>query len=525
MTLADMATYVTAKLGQTDATSVSMCKDFIRRRYDMVWNAFPWKDSQIFTSTTISNSTASIQLPTGTERIISIRAGGNTFLEPIDSVTLLQLDPQIIEREGTPVYYSESYDYTASKRIVSLYPIPAVTTALYIVGKRAMLPLTSDGDSPVLRNLDNCLMAFAQADMLQRQRQYAKAKELVEEGAALLEAAKKVELEQAALPRRTKTTSVTGDTLAEMRDAVCAKTGFWAQDSRVLVDEFIRRNYLRIYDGYLWPESKVRISKASDGSYIILPSEIAQVIKVRYGAGWPAIDVVDESLYFDLSPGIFEETATQPAAYSVLTPIGATVLPTVAEKLQVVSSSSSDKGSVFIRGETATGSVFTESVTLNGTTPVAMASTLLIPLTIAKKATVGTITVTGYTSGTTYQTLLPAETEKKHIRLMVQPSNFQVATTCLILGKRHILPLQADEDTPIIRGIGDALINAAAADLLKSKGQGEQAASYAADSQKAVASLIDQFTQQAAYSQQVVPVVEPLAWDGADSDAWIVAKI
>lgn len=523
-TLDQMAQLVCGKVGQVDAGSVALCYGFLNYRFRMIFDSFPWRDSQIIPSdvNTVA-SQAYVLLPSGVDRVISIRCNGQ-MLDPTNSTIQIETNPTYFDTTGVPLYYEEYTEVSDSSKRIRLFPIPNAVFALKIVAKRTPNTLSASGDTPILRNIDNVLIAYAMGDMLERQRQYGKSGEKFKEAGALLEAAKQLENNQTNAPRTTKTTSVTGDSLAEMRDAVCAKTGMWDQQARLLADEFLRRNYQRIYDAYLWPESKVIYTASSTGAHIVLPDHIAQVIKVRYSATLPAIDVADLSAYFDLVPGIFEETATQPAAYSVLTPIGSSILPPTGEKLQVVSSSAADKGNVFIRGEQTNGAEFSETVVLNGTTNVAMASALLVPLTISKGITAGTITVTGFSSGTLYQTLLPTEREKKHIRLWIQP-NTGVAASCLVLGKRKIRPLQTDEDTPMIRGIGYALICSASADLLRPKGQSDVVDTYKEDAGRAVQSLINQFTEQAAYSQQVVPWVEPMAWDGADSDAWVVAKI
>lgn len=57
--------------------------------------------------------------------------------------------------------------------------------------KQKCQSLTGDYDVPILRGVSNCLIAFAQADMLEFDHQYAKAQAIAAEGMALLEQLKK----------------------------------------------------------------------------------------------------------------------------------------------------------------------------------------------------------------------------------------------------------------------------------------------------------------------------------------------
>lgn len=79
-----------------------------------------------------------------------------------------------------------------------LFPIPTADTALKAMVKLKAQEMTDDGDEPQIRGIDNCLMAFAQADMLQRARAYAKAEAVVGEASALLKQLKTVAVAQEA---------------------------------------------------------------------------------------------------------------------------------------------------------------------------------------------------------------------------------------------------------------------------------------------------------------------------------------
>lgn len=97
---------------------------------------------------------------------------------------------------------SAAADVTVSYFIWGLYPsqrradrriplrfvrIPTVATPYKALVKLAPSPLVDDLDSPSLLTVDNVLIAFAQSDMLERERQYGKAGLLKQEAIGLLE--------------------------------------------------------------------------------------------------------------------------------------------------------------------------------------------------------------------------------------------------------------------------------------------------------------------------------------------------
>lgn len=77
-------------------------------------------------------------------------------------------------------------------RRIRLHTAPAdATKHLLILGKRRFQPLQNDLDTPLLADIDNALIAFATADMLERLRQYSKAQLKLQEGSSFLIAMKK----------------------------------------------------------------------------------------------------------------------------------------------------------------------------------------------------------------------------------------------------------------------------------------------------------------------------------------------
>jgi hypothetical protein len=88
---------------------------------------------------------------------------------------------------------------TATKRQrVRLVEAPGAATTIRVLGKRKAPTFTDNNDESGLSGADNCLIAFVQADMLQRERQYGKAQVLQQEAIALLDQLRHLETVQQA---------------------------------------------------------------------------------------------------------------------------------------------------------------------------------------------------------------------------------------------------------------------------------------------------------------------------------------
>lgn len=80
-----------------------------------------------------------------------------------------------------------------------------------VMGKARASAFSGDTDEPIISGLENCLLAFAQADMLERERQYGKAAAIFQEGQLLLDQLKKQEVVQQAHYQRIIPESGYGD--------------------------------------------------------------------------------------------------------------------------------------------------------------------------------------------------------------------------------------------------------------------------------------------------------------------------
>ncbi|HVX56980.1 MAG TPA: hypothetical protein VHA37_04560 [Candidatus Saccharimonadales bacterium] len=92
-------------------------------------------------------------------------------------------------------------DFLTFRRL-RLLDIPDQDTTLRILGKGRPAGFKGDNDSPRITGVTNCLLSFAQADMLERERQYGKAQSKLQEAVALLADLRLQETVQEAQNRR-----------------------------------------------------------------------------------------------------------------------------------------------------------------------------------------------------------------------------------------------------------------------------------------------------------------------------------
>lgn len=523
MTRDQITTLITGTVGQSDATSVSICNDYVQRAYEMVWNAALWRDTvTIDTSPTVAQGTNTFALPASYDRIVSLQilSGGVPvgFLDPTTSTFILQTEPTALTSQGVPTKYEE-FVHTDGTRKIRVFPVPNAAYTFTLSGKRTC-PTLAGGDSLQIRNVDNAVIALATADMYTRLRQLGKAGEMAKKAGAFIEEAKNIEQQQSNQPRIAKQLTVSGNSLAELADDVAARTGQYAPDAFILIKQFLRRNYQQVYDSNLWAESTVIVDATSVRGVLVLPYVVDRVISIRGNANLGQLSAVQPSLYFGINPWIFEQTG-DPLGFSYLTSVGVPILPTSPEALSIVSSNASDKSPVFVVGETVgTSNAASESINLNGTTPVVTTGNFLVPFTIAKGITLGTVTISGATSLVQFGSLYAAERERKHVRIQFQPTP-TTNVACKLLCKRRMTPFAQDEDTPLLRDIGNVLINLATADMFSKIGNKDGAAEARAKANDDLKTLISLEMTQGAMSPQVVPDVEYAGYEYADDMAFI----
>jgi hypothetical protein len=307
-----MAQIICTELGVYDDASLLMCAVFLSRQYVNLWDKYPWGDTMGTGRAQILAGISVVDYPVGMDRITTLRVStgavgtppeeptnpideieppttpdevdalapvplNSYFLDPVDATFLIESEPTIFEDRGWLLKYYEEIGNAANRQI-RLYPIPIWGTTLFFYGKLICPGLVADTDASVIRNIDNALIAYATARFLRRQRQFGKAEIQEKKGAEEEAQAWNLEQQQANQPRRTKATTVAGNSLAEMTDAVCQVCGQWTPEYRQVIREFLRRNYQTMYDTFLWPESLVMVRVPYVTEQVVLPPYIDKVL-------------------------------------------------------------------------------------------------------------------------------------------------------------------------------------------------------------------------------------------------------
>lgn len=216
MTLSELASFVTTKLSDTDAASVTVCKSFINARYRMLWDACLWTETMGVTSKTVAQGDTELTLsdaPTITffqsasvpttflDFPVAMRFTASTSTDGIEMLghewqTFFQIDPNawnnVTGRQGPPANFINLPKNGSGYCRIKPVPVPDSAGTCYVLGKLKWVTL-GDSDSPCLRGIDNALLAYAEGDMLARARQYGKAQMQYAEAAAQFSIMKDIE--------------------------------------------------------------------------------------------------------------------------------------------------------------------------------------------------------------------------------------------------------------------------------------------------------------------------------------------
>jgi len=209
MTLSEIATFAGEKIGKTDSDTVTFLKKSASLNYRRVWNFAPWRES--VTSSTYSVGTSrTITLGTNVETPLSVAYDLNEVTS-IDLATIVSQDADLLEdtRTGTPQVYHFTGRNTSGIAQLDLYPRleTAGTETLRVIEKLKCLtrqnyvvdfPPSTDALDDELRlpHVHQVVLSLTHADALERERQYAKAAQIVQTANADLAAMANYELSQ-----------------------------------------------------------------------------------------------------------------------------------------------------------------------------------------------------------------------------------------------------------------------------------------------------------------------------------------
>jgi len=207
MTLTELANHVCTTVSQTDADSVTVCKTFVNRRYQMMWDMALWTETLGVTSQAVAASDEEVAISatpsltfyqsssapvTKMEHPVAIRftkTGDDDGIEIIneDWLTYFQIDinawNNVDNRKTTPKNFIHLPKDGSGNCRLKLIPTPDTDGTLYVLGKLKWVEL-GDSDSPALNGVDNALLAYAEHDMLKRARQYGKSQMMLQEAQA-----------------------------------------------------------------------------------------------------------------------------------------------------------------------------------------------------------------------------------------------------------------------------------------------------------------------------------------------------
>lgn len=216
MTLSQLASFITTKMQDTDSASVSTCKDFINRRYQMIWDSALWTETLGIVSQSVAASETETTLSTAPSITFFHSASvPSTFADFVvaskftetgqtdgadlyagDWMQFFQIDPNewlnVSGRTAMPRGIIPIPKDGSGYCRVKLNPTPDVAGTLYALCKLKYVSL-GDSDSPCLRGIDNALLSFAEGDMLERSRKYAQAQVKFTEGAAHIQVMQNIE--------------------------------------------------------------------------------------------------------------------------------------------------------------------------------------------------------------------------------------------------------------------------------------------------------------------------------------------
>ena len=170
MNIAAIAAFACGKLSKTDTPNVTFCKSAIRVRWESVWDSRLWRASMIPEVVTVTAGTTMLTMPVGIDRVIALRYGPRTVLDPANWESLLKDDPTAFERVGQPWKFIQAGRNASGQVLVRLIGTPTTDESMLVIGKAPFPACAADADSPsaYLDGVDAVLLAFAEGDMLEK---------------------------------------------------------------------------------------------------------------------------------------------------------------------------------------------------------------------------------------------------------------------------------------------------------------------------------------------------------------------
>jgi len=207
MTLTEIADFVKTIISDTTSDSVTVCKSFFNKRYQMIWDSGLWTETLGVASKAVaaedteitidsvpsitfyqssSAPTTFINFPVAMRFTETGKEDGLNLLNN-NWMTFFQIDPNAWEnvpaRRANPTNFMNLPKDADGFCRVKPVPVPSAAGTLFVLGKLNWVEL-GDSDSPALNGIDNALIHYATGDMLKRSRQREAGDRELAEGAA-----------------------------------------------------------------------------------------------------------------------------------------------------------------------------------------------------------------------------------------------------------------------------------------------------------------------------------------------------
>jgi hypothetical protein len=191
MKKAATAQFVADKVQKTDAASIAMIKNFIDRRYEMMWDSALWRETLATTTYTITVDTEEVTLNATVDLPVSAR-WNDMEIVPMDYQSVFQIDPTLFNDAGSVTNFLVLPRDASGNAMIKLLRKPDKEKSLLVLGKQKItsdgntwttssstdtdvLPILSDDGEPKINGIDNALLSFVEGDILEHMRQYGKA--------------------------------------------------------------------------------------------------------------------------------------------------------------------------------------------------------------------------------------------------------------------------------------------------------------------------------------------------------------
>jgi hypothetical protein len=292
-------------------------------------------------------------------------------------------------------------------------------------------------------------------------------------------------------------------TLGDLLDLVTTKVHRTDEPSRAEARKYIASRYQMIYESYPWRDAcEVAATPISAAQTVILPHIVDRVIGVRWSSG---LTLRNESLWtiLQIDPAKFDQ-AGDPVTYTIYSPSAVAASPG-GQQITVQTTIGSADFSVSIYGSWQ-GRDKKESITLSSSTAVASIYNYDEIHTLSKYNDTHDLTVRRADNFEEILHLEPAERERNHQRLHFHstPTN---ATSLLVLYKRHIKPLINDSDATEIKGMDNALLSCAIADMRESERQYGKASQKLEEGVLLVKTMADLERHQSENVVRLIPII------------------